>query len=161
MMHVTVPFMQFCAILLNHRQGTRKQMEYLGAYAHGLAEAGQFAQAVDLQREIVDINRATQGPAGYASADGVMWSLLDLAIYLDLAGQTAASLDVEREALRVKRRMSGADPWRLAGLVIWLAGVSTRFTDTGHPQEARELLDEAAQIEPSARGLLVDFAHCE
>jgi hypothetical protein len=75
-----------------------------------------------------------------------MWSLLDLAIYLDLAGQTAASLEIEREALKLKRRSTEDSPWSLAALVIWLAGVSSRFTDTGHPQEARALLDEAIAV---------------
>ena len=110
----------------------------LGEFAHGLAEAGQFAQAVTAGREIVDIYRAMEGPAGYGWLDSFMWSLLDPAIYLELAGQTAACLGIEREALKLKRRIAG-----LPGLVIWLAGVSPRFAETGYPQEARELLDEA------------------
>jgi hypothetical protein len=126
-----------------HREGGKKEIQILGAFAHGLAEAGQFERAVTAQREVVDIYRATAGPAGYPIPDGVVWSLLDLAIYLDLAGQTDASLEIEREAIGLKRRMSEAEPRSLPGLAIWLAGVSPRFTDTGHPQEARQLLDEA------------------
>ncbi|MGW1656746.1 tetratricopeptide repeat protein [Streptomyces atratus] len=129
--------------LNRHRDDGKKEIKILGAFAHGLAEAGQFERAVTAQREVVDIYHATEGPAGYPSPDGVVWSLLDLAIYLDLAGQTDASLEIEREAIQLKRRMAEAEPRCLPGLVIWLAGVSPRFTDAGHPQEARELLDEA------------------
>jgi len=129
--------------LNRHREDGKKEIQILGAFAHGLAEAGQFERAVTAQRDVVDIHRATEGPAGYPSPDGFVWSLLDLAIYLDLAGQTDASLEIEREAIQLKRRMAEAEPRSLPGLVIWLAGVSPRFTDTGHEQEARELLDQA------------------
>ncbi|MFD5519324.1 tetratricopeptide repeat protein [Streptomyces sp. NPDC127066] len=129
--------------LNRHRQDGSKEVKILGAFAHGLAEAGRFERAVAAQREVVAIYRATEGPAGHPSPDGVVWSLLNLAIYLDLAGRTDASLEIEREALRLKRRMVAAEPRRRTGLVIWLAGVSHRFADTGHPQEAGELLDEA------------------
>lgn len=53
------------------------------------------------------------------------------------------SLEIEREAIQIKRRMDEAEPRCLPGLVLWLAGVSSRFTDAGHPQEAGELLEEA------------------
>lgn len=129
--------------LNRHRDDGKKEVKILGAFAHGLAEAGQFERAVTVQREVVEIYRATEGPAGYPSPEGVVWSLLDLAIYLDLAGRVDASLEIEREAVQHKRRMSDAGPRRLAGLAMWLAGVSSRFTDAGHPREARELLDEA------------------
>lgn len=129
--------------LNRHRDAGKKEIKILGAFAHGLAEAGQFERAVTAQREVVDIYHATEGPAGYPSPDGVVWSLLDLAIYLDLAGRSDVSLEIEREAIQLKRRMAEAEPRCLPGLVIWLAGVSPRFTDTGHPQEARELLEEA------------------
>jgi tetratricopeptide (TPR) repeat protein len=132
--------------LNRHRQDGNKEIKILGAFAHGLAEAGRFERAVAAQREVVDIYRATEGPAGYPSPDGVVWSLLDLAVYLDLAGQTDASLETEREALQLKRRMAAAEPRRRTGLVIWLAGVSHRFADTGHPQEAGELLNEAIAV---------------
>lgn len=129
--------------LNRQREDGRKEIQILGAFAHGLAEAGQFERAVTAQREVVDIRRATDGPGGRPSPDGVVWSLLNLAIYLDLAGQTDASLEIEREALQLKRRMAEAEPRCLPGLAIWLAGVSPRFTDSGHPQEAGQLLDEA------------------
>ncbi|MEU9135182.1 tetratricopeptide repeat protein [Streptomyces sp. NPDC048404] len=129
--------------LNHHCQAGMKKVHILGAFAHGLAEAGQFERAVAAQREVVDIYRATEGPSGSLSPDGAVWSLLDLAIYLDLAGQTDASLESEREALQLKRCMAEAEPGRRPGLVIWLAGVSPRFADTGHPREARELLEEA------------------
>jgi hypothetical protein len=118
------------------REDGDKELQILGAFAHGLAEAGQFERAVTVQREVVDIHRAAGGPGGCPSPDGVVWSLLDLAIYLDLAGQTDASLEIERNALQFKRRMAAADPRRLPGLAIWLAGVSLRFADTGRRQEA-------------------------
>ncbi|MFG2137722.1 tetratricopeptide repeat protein [Streptomyces sp. NPDC048650] len=129
-----------------HRTDTGKEVQILGRLAHGLAEAGRFAQAVTAQREVVDLYRATEGPEGYPSPDSVIWSLLALAIYLDRAEQTDASLEIEREALTLKRRMAEAEPRRLPGLAIWLAGVSPRFADTGHPQEAREILDEAIAV---------------
>ncbi|MFJ8856355.1 tetratricopeptide repeat protein [Streptomyces sp. NPDC102437] len=129
--------------LNRQREDSKKETQILGAFAHGLAEAGQFERAVTAQREVVDIHGATDGPGGHPSSDGVVWSLLDLAIYLDLAGQTDASLEIEREALQLKRRMAEAEPRCLPGLAIWLAGVAPWFTDTGHPQEARQLLDEA------------------
>jgi hypothetical protein len=125
------------------RDHTRKEIKILMDLAHGLAEAGQFTQAVTAQREVVDIYRATGSPAGYPYPDGVAWSLLDLAIYLDLAGQTGTSLDIEQEALTLQRRITEADPRRLPGLAIWTAGASLRFADTGRPQHARELLQEA------------------
>ncbi|MFJ7967236.1 hypothetical protein [Streptomyces sp. NPDC096324] len=96
-----------------------------------------------VQREVVDMYRAMEGRGGCPSSYGFVWALLDLAIYLDLAGQTDASLEVDREAVRLNRRMAEADSRHLEGLVIWLAGVSTRFADPGHPREAGELLDEA------------------
>lgn len=120
-----------------------KEIQILGALAHGLAEAGQFEQAVSAQREVVGLHRATDDPGNYPESDGAAWSLLDLAIYLDLAGQSDLSLEIERDALQLKRRMAAAEPRRLPGLAIWLAGVSPRLTDTGHPREARQLLDEA------------------
>lgn len=120
--------------LNRHRDGGRKEIRILGAFAHGLAEAGQFERAVTAQREVVDIYHATEGPAGYPSPDGVVWSLLDLAERADV------SLETEREAIQIKHRMAEAEPRCLPGLVIWLAGVSSRFTDAGHPQEAGELL---------------------
>ncbi|MFF6776950.1 tetratricopeptide repeat protein [Streptomyces sp. NPDC012637] len=129
--------------LHRHREDGDREIQILGAFAHGLAEAGQFERAVTAQREVVDLHRATDGPGGYPSPDGVVWSLLEMAIYLDLAGQTDASLEIERDALQLKRRMAAADPRRLPGLAIWLAGVSPRFADTGHPREASQLLAEA------------------
>ncbi|MEV6439752.1 tetratricopeptide repeat protein [Streptomyces anulatus] len=129
--------------LNRHRDDGKKEIRILGAFAHGLAEAGQFERAVTAQREVVDIYHASEGPAGYPSPDGVVWSLLDLVIYLDLAGRADVSLEIEREAIQIKRRMAEAEPRCLPGLVIWLAGVSSRFTDAGHPQEAGELLEEA------------------
>ncbi|MER5276322.1 hypothetical protein ABT025_11270 [Streptomyces sp. NPDC002809] len=129
--------------LNRHRDEERKDVKILGASAHGLAEAGRFDRAVTVQREVVDIYRATTGPGGHSSPTGLMWSLLDLAVYLDLAGQTDASLEIERETLHLNRRIAEAEPSHLPGLVIWLAGVTPRFADTGHPREAGELLDEA------------------
>ncbi|MFJ2094349.1 tetratricopeptide repeat protein [Streptomyces sp. NPDC087901] len=129
--------------LNRHREDGRKEIKILGAFAHGLAEAGRFDRAVTVQREVVDIYRAATGPGDHLSPTGLAWSLLDLAIYLDLAGRTDASLEIEREALHLERRMAEAEPSCPPGLVIWLAGVSLRFADTGHPREAGELLDEA------------------
>lgn len=124
-------------------ESTKTETRLLMELGYGLAEAAQFAQAVAVQREVVAIYRATETDGGYAWPDVVMWSLLDLAIYLELAGQTDASLETEREALTLKRRMTGDAPGRLAGLAIWTAGASLRFAGTGHHQDARELLDEA------------------
>ncbi|MFE9723810.1 tetratricopeptide repeat protein [Streptomyces sp. NPDC005794] len=132
--------------LNRHREDTRKETRILGASAHGLAEAGQFAQAVTAQREVVDIYRAAEDSRDVSWPSGVVWSLLDLAIYLDLAGQTDESLEIEREALRIKRRTTEDEPRGLSGLVIWLAGVSPRFSETGHPREAEALLDEAVVV---------------
>ncbi|WP_405844211.1 tetratricopeptide repeat protein [Streptomyces platensis] len=129
--------------LNRQREDGDKEIQILGAFAHSLAEAGQFERAVTAQREVVDLHRATDGPGCYPSPDGAVWSLLDLAIYLDLAGQTDASLEIERDALQLKSRIAAAEPRCLPGLAIWLAGVSPRFTDTGHPHEARQLLDGA------------------
>ncbi|MEV7659118.1 tetratricopeptide repeat protein [Streptomyces anulatus] len=129
--------------LNRQRDDGKKEIKILGVLAHGLAEAGQFERAVTAQREVVDIYHATEGPAGYPEPDGVVWSLLDLAIYLDLAGRADMSLEIEREAIQIKRRMADAEPRCLPGLAIWLAGVSSRFADAGHPQEAGGLLEEA------------------
>lgn len=126
-----------------HREGTKKEIKILISLAHGLAESGRFAQAVAAQREVVDIYRATASPDGYPLPDNVAWSLLDLAIYLDLAGQTNASLEIEQEALALQRRIAEDDPRRrLPGLAIWTAGASLRLAGTGHPREARGLLRE-------------------
>ncbi len=73
--------------LNRHRDDGKKEIKILGAFAHGLAEAGRFERAVTAQREVVDIHNATEGPTGNPSPDGVVWSLLDLAIYLD-SGRT-------------------------------------------------------------------------
>lgn len=127
-----------------HREGTKKEIKILINLAHGLAESGRFAQAVAAQREVVDIYRATGSPDGYPLPDNVAWSLLDLAVYLDLAGQTNASLEIEQEALTLQRRIAEGDPrLRLPGLAIWTAGASLRLAGTGHPREARGLLREA------------------
>ncbi|WP_162908133.1 hypothetical protein [Allorhizocola rhizosphaerae] len=115
----------------------------LMALASGLAEVGQFAKAVTVQLELVDTYRATGSGGSHPQPAGVMWSLLDLAIYLDLAGQSDASMQVEHEALALQRRMSEADPGWLTTHAIWTAGSSLRFLDSGHPQRARELLQES------------------
>jgi hypothetical protein len=46
---------------------------------------------VTAQLEVAGIFRATGSPGSYPLPDNVVWSLLDLAIYLELAGQTEAS----------------------------------------------------------------------
>jgi hypothetical protein len=125
------------------RGNTNKEIKILMDLAHSLAEAGQFAQAVTAQLEIVDIYRATRSSDSYPLPDNVTWSLLDLAIYLDLAGQTDASMTIEQEALTLQRHMTEADTRRLPGLAIWAAGASLRFGDTGPRQQARGLLAEA------------------
>lgn len=125
------------------RESAQTETRLLMELGYGLAEAAQFAQAVAVQREVVAIYHATETDGGHASPDSVMWSLLDLAIYLELAGQTDASLEIECEALTLKRRMTDDTPGSLAGLAIWTAGASLRFASIGHHQDARGLLDEA------------------
>lgn len=129
---------------LNLQRGdSKKEIKILMDLAHGLAEAGQFAQAVTVRREVVDIYRATGSPGSYPLPANVMWSLLDLAIYLDLAGQINMSMEIEQEALALQHRLAEADPGRLPALAIWASGFSLRFTDMGHPQQARGLLQDA------------------
>jgi tetratricopeptide (TPR) repeat protein len=126
-----------------HGEG-KKGTEVLAVLAHGLAESGQFDQAVAVQRDVVDIYRAIVTPDSYGLFDVLGWSLLDLAVCLDLAGQADASLEIEHEALALQRRMPEDDPrLRLPILAIWTAGASLRFASTGHPRQARELLQEA------------------
>ncbi|MFF5233233.1 hypothetical protein [Dactylosporangium sp. NPDC000521] len=123
--------------------------------ASGLAEAGQFAQAVTVQREVVDSYRAAGPRNGPDQPTSVMWALLDLAIYLDLAGETDASLEIERAALAQQRHEAEADPAWLPILAIWTAGSSVWFAETGHPTTAHELLREsvaACEQLPSAGG---------
>lgn len=121
------------------REGVKKESKILADLAHGLAESGQFAQAVAVQREVVAIYRAT----GHDLFDNLAWSLLDLTVYLDLAGQADASLEIEHEALALQRRLAEHDPRRLSGLAIWTAGASLRLASTGHPQQALNLLEGA------------------
>ncbi|MCP2322263.1 tetratricopeptide (TPR) repeat protein [Hamadaea flava] len=129
------------------RRAARRPLEpdpkILMELACTLAEVGQFADAATVQLEVVDSYRARGAHGVYPQPSSVMWALLDMAIYLDLAGQTDASLEFEREALALQRRMSEAGPAWLATWVLWAAGSSLRFTDSGHPDEARGLLREA------------------
>jgi len=68
------------------REDARKETRLLMELAYSLAEAAQFTQAVAVEREVVDMFHAIESDGGYVSPDVVMWSLLDLAIYLDPAG---------------------------------------------------------------------------
>lgn len=104
----------------------------LVALAHALAEAGRFAEAVDVQTEAVDGYRA----AGSPHPAVLRWWLLDLAIHLELAGRTGDSLAVEEEILSSVRDMSDSDPVT----AMWTAASSLRFADTGRPERARDLL---------------------
>ncbi|WP_203840407.1 tetratricopeptide repeat protein [Winogradskya humida] len=125
------------------RDAARKETKILMDLAHGLAEAGRFGEAVTVQLEIVDLYRASGSPGNYPLPDNVAWSLLDLAIYLDLAGRTEASLEIEQEILTLQRRTAEAEPRRVTGMVIWMAGAALRFLDIGDGLSARGLLREA------------------
>ncbi|GAA1558387.1 hypothetical protein GCM10009827_094170 [Dactylosporangium maewongense] len=115
----------------------------LMALASGLAEAGQFAQAATVQREVVDSHRTAGPQNGPDQSTMTMWALLDLAIYLDLAGETDASLDIERAILAQQRHEAEADPTWLPILAIWTAGSSVWFAENGHPKAAHGLLRES------------------
>lgn len=95
--------------------------------ANGLAEAGQFSAAVTVQLEIVDAYRAAGSAAGRILPDNFAWSLLDLAIFLDLAGQVDASLEVEEEALALQPRITELEQSRVPELTMWTAGATLRF----------------------------------
>ncbi|GIM70313.1 hypothetical protein Aco04nite_19600 [Winogradskya consettensis] len=125
------------------RDAVHKETKILMDLAHGLAEAGRFGEAVTVQLEIVDFCRASGAPGSYPLPDSVAWSLLDLAIYLDLDGRTEASLEIEQEILTLQRRTAEAEPRRATGMVIWMAGAALRFLDVGDGLSARDLLREA------------------
>ncbi|MFD8500203.1 tetratricopeptide repeat protein [Amycolatopsis sp. NPDC059657] len=128
----------------SHREGGTQESKILADLAHGLAECGQFAQAATVEREVVDIYRAAVSRGGYELSSLLAWSLLDLAIFLDLAGQGEASLAIDHEALALQRRVTETDPDRqLPTLAIWTAGASLRLAGSGHPRQARELLRES------------------
>jgi hypothetical protein len=138
-----------------HRADGKKEVKILADLAHGLAESGQFPQAVAAQREVVDMCRATD--AGWF--DNLAWSLLDLAIFLHLAGKADASLEIDHEVLALQRRQADEEPRRLPILAIWATGTSLWFASTGHRGQARELLREAAAAcdRLPAEGSLHDF----
>ncbi|MCE7002333.1 hypothetical protein LWC34_05735 [Kibdelosporangium philippinense] len=120
-----------------------KKTSVVADLAHRLAEFGQFAQAVEVELEVVNIYRAAVAADKYGLSDNLAWSLLHLAIFLNLDGQTEASLQIEHEALALQRRLTERESGRLPILAIWTAGASLRLASTGHSQQARELVREA------------------
>jgi tetratricopeptide (TPR) repeat protein len=125
------------------REDADKDTAILLDLAHGLAEAGQFQEAVAVQLEVVDIYRGMGSASEHPWPEVVAWSFLDLAIYLELAGQTDASLEIEYEALALQRQMTAAEPRRRTAFAIWAGGAALRFADVGRREDARGLIQEA------------------
>ncbi|MER5476847.1 tetratricopeptide repeat protein [Streptomyces sp. NPDC002734] len=128
------------------RAAGEKDTRVLGACAHALAEAGRYGEAVAVQREVVDLCRAAEGPEDGARPGILMWALHDLALHLGLAGRTEESLEADREALALGRRPAEGAPRRLPALAIRLAGAALRFAGAGRAPEAVRLLDEAVGV---------------
>lgn len=120
--HVVRPPVRLAAAIMrdDERRPPAGPSFKLGNLAQELAEAGQFTYAVAVQRELV-------------AGSGRVSDLQHLAVYLELAGQTEAGLQVCRELLAAQREHRA----------IWAAGLSLRFADAGHPDEARQLLQRA------------------
>jgi tetratricopeptide (TPR) repeat protein len=128
-----------------HRVGHKKETVVLAQLAYHLAEAGRYADAVDVVREVVDNYREAVALGSRGLITTLAWHLLDLAVFLDLAGRVEESLAVEAEILALhRRRVPGKDPGlELPIMALWATGASLRLASAGHREQARELLGEA------------------
>jgi Trypsin-like peptidase domain/Tetratricopeptide repeat len=131
------------ALTLEHRQQAlgEDHPESLWAahrFASVLRELGEFANARDMDREVLTRRRRVLG----ADHPHTLWSAEFLAVDLRNLGDDASAQDVDREVLTQRRAALGPDHPH----TLWSAdALATDLRRTGDHDQARELLHDILQ----------------